>query len=215
MGRKRKDTDVDKKQTDGTKQGSRPKASLFHFVRSRFFPDLIVDSPLMIDYRELAARGFRLALIDIDNTLVHHGRSTGDDKAAQVIAQVRAGGLIPIIASNAPYKRARLFADSLAVDFIARTRKPGIEAICRELRSRECRPDQAILIGDQLLTDVWSARRAGMPVILTDRRSTRETLNVRIKRPIERLLILIGGRARWQGLRCAPTPFPELPDDRL
>lgn len=170
------------------------------WIRARFFPDLIVPSPEVIDYRTLAAKGFRLVLLDIDNTLVCHGEHLGDDFARRVVGQVQEAGLLPIIASNAREERARSFADSLGLDFIANARKPAMEPICMELEGRQCLPKEAIMVGDQLLTDVWSARRAGMPVILTLRRDPAEMITVRLKRPIERILIRLGGKSHWQGL---------------
>lgn len=185
------------KQIKGARQGSTSD----HSVRARFFPDMIVSSPLAIDYQKLAQAGFRLALLDIDNTLVCHGSFLCDQEAAETVARVKEAGLTPVIASNAPEQRARTFADSLGIDFIANAKKPGVEAICRELSGRGCDPGETVMIGDQLLTDVWSARKAGIPVILTDRRSKREIFTVRLKRPIEWILIRLGGKARWRALR--------------
>ena len=173
---------------------------LQRWIRARFFPDMIVPSPDMIDYQALAAKGFRLVLLDIDNTLVCHGKRLGDDFARLVVSQVQEAGLVPLIASNAREERARSFADSLGLDFIANARKPAMEPICLELEGRQCLPREAIMVGDQLLTDVWSARRAGMPVILTLRRDPAEMITVRLKRPIEWILVRLGGKSHWQGL---------------
>ncbi|HPX92943.1 MAG TPA: HAD hydrolase-like protein [Bacillota bacterium] len=170
-------------------------------IRSLFFPDLIVGSPLAIDFARLVSWGFRLALVDIDNTLVRHGSQAGDDHAVRVIRRMQDAGLTPVVASNAPRKRARAFADSLGIEFIAKAKKPQIEAICLALEERACLPQHTIMIGDQLLTDVWSARKAGIPVILTDRRSRQEIITVRLKRPLEWLLIRLGGKTRWHALR--------------
>ena len=97
-----------------------------------------------------------------------------------------------MIVSNAGFERARSYADSLGVSFIAHARKPSIDSICQDLDQRDCPHENALVIGDQLLTDVLSARRAGIPVILTEKRSQKEFFTVRIKRPIESILIMLG-----------------------
>ncbi len=178
------------------------RTPLSRWVRDRFFPDLIVSSPDRLAYGKLAAEGFRLVLLDIDNTLVCHGSHLADAFARSVVEKIEEAGLTPIITSNARRQRAETFANSLGLGFIPEAKKPGIEAICRELDSYDCRMDQALMVGDQLLTDIWSARRAGLPVVLTDKRAPREIITVRFKRLIEGLLIRLGGRGHWEALRA-------------
>ncbi|HHW93177.1 MAG TPA: HAD hydrolase-like protein [Clostridiaceae bacterium] len=175
--------------------------TLSGWVRARFFPDCIVSSPDKIDFEALAAKGFRIVLIDIDNTLAFHGSKTCDTFAKLIIDRIEDSSLCPVIVSNARVERARTYAASLGISFIAHAKKPGIKTICRDLVQRNCPCEKALMVGDQLLTDVWSARRAGIPVILTERRSSREIFTVRIKRTIESLLILLGGRSHWNDLK--------------
>jgi hypothetical protein len=47
------------------------------------------------------------------------------------------------------------------------------------------------MIGDQLLTDIWAARRAGVKSILVEPRSAQESGHIRIKRLIERIILKI------------------------
>ena len=184
-----------------TASDSQECSALSRCVRSFFFPDLIVSSPLAIDYDQLVSSGFRVALVDIDNTLACHGSHACDPEAAAIIEKIQDAGLVPVIVSNAGMERARTYADSLQVEFIAKAKKPRTGAICLALENLGCLPEHTITIGDQLLTDVWSARRAGIPVILTDKRSNKEIFTVRLKRPLEWILIRCGGKARWQTLR--------------
>ncbi len=175
--------------------------SISEWIRNRFFPDMIVSSPDTIDFEELQRRGFRVVLLDIDNTIALHGSKTGDSFAKNIVDRIHDAGLEPIIVSNAKIERARTFADSLGISFIAHARKPSIDAICRELQCRSCPCCDALMVGDQLLTDVWSAKRAGIPIIFTHKRSSKELITVRLKRPIEWLLIVLGGRSRWNALK--------------
>lgn len=174
---------------------------LSEWIRARFFPDRIVMSPEEIDFEALATQGFRVILIDIDNTLSVHGSTKADAFAKKIIERIEESDLCPVIVSNARFERARSYAASLGVSFIAHAKKPGIENICRDLDQRGCPKENALMIGDQLITDVWSARRAGIPVILTERRSRQELITVRMKRPIESLLKILGGRSYWNRLK--------------
>ena len=164
---------------------TRKQCSLSRWVRDQFFPDRIVTSPATIDFANLANQGFRIVLLDIDNTLVCHGSRECDDFAVEIITRIRDTGMHPVIVSNAREDRARSFAASLDVEFIANARKPGIGAIQGDLTERQCAPHHAIMIGDQLLTDVWSAKKAGIPIIFTEKRSHKEIITERLKRIIE------------------------------
>lgn len=177
------------------------KRSLGQRIRDTFYPDMIVPSPDAIDYRQLARMGYRIVLLDIDNTLAPHGTRKGDPFARKVVDLVREAGLIPVLASNAKEDRARSFADSLGVAFITDARKPDARAICLDLEGRDCRPAEAVMVGDQLLTDVLSARRGKIPVILTDRRSRSELVTIKAKRVLERILIRLGGKDKFDALR--------------
>lgn len=187
-------------------------------IRSRFFPDLIVASPARIDYPLLVSRGYQVALVDIDNTLACHGSRVCDQEAENIIACIQEAGLTPLVASNAPAERARTFADSLGVSFIAKAGKPKTREILRALDQKGYDACRTLMIGDQLLTDAWSARRAGIAAILTDRRSPKEIWTVRLKRPLEWILIRLGGKAFWQSLRDDYSRLPACggsPHDRL
>ncbi|HZK29433.1 MAG TPA: YqeG family HAD IIIA-type phosphatase [Clostridia bacterium] len=178
------------------------------WVRKQFFPNKIVSSPVAIDFAKLATQGFRVVLLDIDNTLVCHGSHECDDFAAGIIDRVRAVGMDPIIVSNARSNRAQSFASSLDVEFIANARKPSTQSILGDLSGRQCPPHHAVMVGDQLLTDVWFAKKAGVPVILTEKRSQKEIITVRLKRILESLLIRLGGRDHWNHLYTESLEFP-------
>lgn len=195
-----------KQQRSDTKNEINAKHSrLARQIRQKFYPDLIVPSPRSIPYDRLASMGFRIVLLDVDNTLVTHGSHEGDDFAKEIVLRVQKAGLIPVIASNAREHRARSFANSLGIDFIAQAKKPGIDAICLELTARSCERHNALMVGDQLLTDVWAARKANIPVILTQKRAEHEIITVKMKRVIERLLRFLGGKSEWEALKLKNT----------
>ena len=58
----------------------------------RFYPDEYLDSTYSIDFAELAKKGYRGVLFDIDNTLVPHG-APADQKAKALFAHLRELGM--------------------------------------------------------------------------------------------------------------------------
>ena len=80
-------------------------------------------------------------------------------------------------------------AKSLGVPCIPRARKPLPRGFRRALNILELRADEAIVIGDQLFTDVLGARLAGLEVILVDPLIRRDPWNTRPLRWLERIVL--------------------------
>jgi len=157
--------------------------------KSLFSPDLYVKSLAHVDFLDLHKKGIRLALLDIDNTLSKHGSVHGGDYAVEQVARIKSSGMDCLIISNASSKRARTFADSLGIPFLPSARKPSRRGI-RTALSRYPYLDrsQLVIIGDQILTDILAGRRANILSILVDPISQDEATQVRIKRPLEKLM---------------------------
>ncbi len=152
-------------------------------------PDHYCDSLEALDLDQLHAAGYRLLLIDVDNTLGHHGAHEADAYAQHLVARAQASGLACHIISNGSRKRIRSFARSLRLPYTAMANKPSVRAIVDACRQADVDPAQAVMVGDQILTDVICARRAGALAILVRPRSKQEAPNVRIKRLPERWLL--------------------------
>ena len=57
------------------------------YVSGTFYPDEYLDSTYSIDFAELAKKGYRGVLFDIDNTLVPHG-APADQKAKSPVLHI-------------------------------------------------------------------------------------------------------------------------------
>lgn len=52
-----------------------------------------------------------------------------------------------------------------------------------------CTPRNALFVGDQLFTDVWGAKRAGMHTILVKPIHPKEEIQIVLKRYLERIVL--------------------------
>ena len=52
-----------------------------------------------------------------------------------------------------------------------------------------CTPRNALFVGDQLITDVWGAKRAGMHTILVKPIHPKEEIQIVLKRYLERIVL--------------------------
>lgn len=151
-------------------------------------PDEFYDSLDQINFADLKLRGYRLIMLDLDNTLARHGSKEADDYARLCIRSIKEQGLACWIVTNAAKGRAGMYAASLELPFTALAGKPSPKAVLRVCQQVGLGPDRAALIGDQMLTDIGSANRAGCLSILVRPRFQDEPVNVRFKRILEKPL---------------------------
>lgn len=152
-------------------------------------PDLVFRDLMQVDFSKLAGQGIRLVMLDVDNTLALHGSYQADDYAREVIRRIMSAGLSCHLVTNATWHRARQYAKTLDLPLSARANKPSIRAIRRVSRLSAVSIGQCAMIGDQLLTDILAARRAGCLAILVSPRSIHESFGVKFKRILERSIL--------------------------
>ncbi len=152
-------------------------------------PDWYVTDLRRVDWHKLIERGIKVVMLDLDNTLAKHGSSSGDEYADNVIAAVKEAGLIPALLTNAQGNRGYQFAEATGIAYEGRAGKPGTSGILKIMQRYQISPDQAVLVGDQIFTDVLAGKRAGVFILLVKPRFQKEIISIRFKRWFETLLI--------------------------
>ncbi|NLO34806.1 MAG: YqeG family HAD IIIA-type phosphatase [Clostridiaceae bacterium] len=142
-----------------------------------------------LDFPAFFEDGYRLVLLDVDNTLARHGSFAADEYARRAIDRAQQAGLACRIVSNAGKKRIHAYAATLGLPYVAWARKPSTRGIREACRIESIEPEATIMIGDQILTDIVSAHRAGCLAVLVRPRYNQEALHVRLKRFFERIVL--------------------------
>ena len=78
--------------------------------------------------------------------------------------------------------------DSEHIPFIAPAGKPTPAAFLNGCRMLGVQPSEAVYVGDQVITDILGAQRAGLRAILLQPRYTREALSSKGQRVLVRVL---------------------------
>lgn len=152
-----------------------------------FLPRLQVASVYEINLDELHAAGVRGIITDLDNTLVGARDPQATPELMEWLKTVRARGFTVVIVSNNNRTRVSRFAEPIGITSIAAAKKPLRRAFRQALDVLGLAPEQTVVIGDQLLTDVFGANRMGMHAILvTPIAPQDESPFTRINRRIER-----------------------------
>ena len=131
-------------------------------------PDLVVSDIYELTPECLKKRGIELLLLDLDNTLAPYTAMQPTVRLRNWVDALRRAGIEPFIFSNSRGMRAEAFSKALLVDFIARARKPDTRFLLQVLAKKGVAPENAALVGDQIYTDVWCARRAGVLAVAVE-----------------------------------------------
>lgn len=162
-----------------------------------FYPDHELDSAYSIDYAELYESGIRGVIFDIDNTLVPHG-APADARAKQLFQKLKSIGLDTLLLSNNKEPRVKSFAEAVGSKYIYKAGKPGRAGYERAMKRMTTVPKTTVFVGDQLFTDVWGAKRAGIITYLTKPIHPKEEIQIVLKRRLEHIVLYFYHRKMLQ-----------------
>lgn len=153
-----------------------------------FYPDYEADSAYSIDYAALYLAGFRGIIFDIDNTLVPHG-APADVQVSILFLTLHALGFQTVLLSNNKEHRVKPFGDHVDARYIFKAGKPGRAGYVRAMEMMGTTPDTTVFVGDQLFTDVWGAKKAGIVTYLVKPIHPKEEIQIVLKRMLERIVL--------------------------
>lgn len=153
-----------------------------------FFPDRYVASTYVIDFEGLYEKGYRGLIFDIDNTLVPHG-APANERAIRLFERLKAIGYRCCLISNNQEPRVKMFNEKIQVDYVYNAHKPSVKNYKKAMEIMGTDTDNTLFIGDQLFTDVWGAKRAGIGNILVKPIHPREEIQIVLKRYLERIVL--------------------------
>lgn len=153
-----------------------------------FYPDNEAESAYRIDYKKLYERGYRGIIFDIDNTLVPHG-APADKTAVALFRNLRKLGFGTMLLSNNREPRVKGFSDSVGSKYIFKAGKPAKAGYERAMELMGTRPENTLFVGDQLFTDIWGAKKAGIVTYLVKPIHPKEEIQIVLKRRLEWIVL--------------------------
>lgn len=146
----------------------------------------------------LQEHGIRGIVSDLDNTLAGwHGDEIPEDIAAW-LDELRGAQIGVCLCSNTrrPARLARI-AERLGVHHVpGNAGKPGRAGVLKALELLAVLPNEALMIGDQLFTDMVAGNRVGLTTVLVNPLADKEFIGTKLISRNAEKLILRGERAR-------------------
>lgn len=130
-----------------------------------YYPYEYVKSVFAIDYKRLWQMGFCGLIFDVDNTLVHHGDDS-NEKVDRFFAKLHKMGFKTCLLSDNEKSRVERFNKNIQTLYICDAGKPDPAGYEKAIELMGVEKIRAVVIGDQIITDIHGANNAGLPSIL-------------------------------------------------
>ncbi len=178
--------------------------------KRNLYPRDYVKSTYDIDFKKLYEEGYRAVIFDVDNTLVPHN-APADARAKALFDELHEIGFQAMLLSNNKEPRVKKFKEDVTYcSYIYKAGKPGVAGYKKAMEQMGTDVTNTIFVGDQILTDVWGANRAGIrSVMVQPVKKWHEEIQIILKRFLE-AIILIGYRIyKLYGKNINKVPLKE------
>lgn len=155
----------------------------------KFYPDYKYASIKDISADFFQKHNIKYALLDIDNTLVSYTSLFADDTARGFLSMLSKGDIKYAFVSNNHKERVENFAKEFGAYYVSDAAKPLLFGIKKAMRAIGAARSNTVLIGDQVFTDVYAGKRAGLLTVMVDPIEAKETPFFGIKRWLEKIVL--------------------------
>ena len=127
----------------------------------KFIPNEFHQGFFEIDFKKLYNQGIRLILTDLDNTLITYAEQLPTKEILDKFDELREIGFEIVVISNNVPSRVATFLEGTSYKGLGNARKPLLTGLKRAVKLAEnsYTHSQTVIIGDQLMTDIYCANR--------------------------------------------------------
>ena len=148
-------------------------------------PDFMFDAFSDVDPEFLKKQKITALLCDIDNTLSPYEDAVPSDAVRGWVREMQAAGISLALISNNTPERVETYNAPLGLVAYADAKKPSKKRYLDAIERLGVDRKSCAVLGDQLLTDAWSAKRLGIPSVIVKPIRDKKTLFFRFKRALE------------------------------
>ncbi len=127
-----------------------------------------------IPVEKLRQMGIRLVLADMDNTLAPWHSTEVPPEFITWIKNVRQADIEVLMLTNSKGRNVDVTAWRLGIDAVKDARKPMKENTKNLLARKKIKPEETLIAGDQIFTDIQLANALGAKSVLLEPLSKRE-----------------------------------------
>lgn len=165
-----------------------------------FAPKRYVADVTVLDLDGLWGQGKRALLLDRDNTIVPRDTKVAPPEVVRWIEHAHELGYKLCFVSNNWAKNVRPDAERFGAQLVSRAVKPLPFALWHALGKLGVRRHEALLVGDQVFTDVLGGKLAGIDTVLVQPQTEVDLAHTLVLRKLEAKVL--------RGLVPEPAPVP-------
>lgn len=154
-----------------------------------YMPDFALEKAYDVTVESLNKHHIKVVFVDLDNTLIAWNNPDGTPEMRQWLHDLRDAGIPVVVVSNNKYERVKRAVEQFDIDFESFALKPFTFGINRALKKVDVKPEEVLMIGDQLMTDIRAAKRAGLKSALVKPLIQTDSINTQINRWRERRMM--------------------------
>ncbi|KXT73983.1 Hydrolase, HAD subfamily IIIA [Streptococcus sp. DD10] len=154
-----------------------------------YMPDFAVEAVYNVTVEGLRKQGVKAVLVDLDNTLIAWNNPDGTPEMRQWLSDLSNAGICVVVVSNNNRKRVKRAVEKFDIDYVYWALKPFTLGIRRALKRYQISKDEVVMVGDQLMTDIRAAHRAGIRSILVKPLVKHDSIKTQINRARERRVL--------------------------
>ena len=137
-------------------------------MRKKLIPFAYAKSLFEVEPSFFQKFGIKVLFLDLDNTLAPYSVSYPSEECIAMIGRFKDAGLRCFVTSNNTGERVHRFCEALGVECAAMMAKPFSLKLKRLMARENIAPEQAMLIGDQIQTDVKAGNGAKVRTLLLE-----------------------------------------------
>ncbi|QBO36763.1 YqeG family HAD IIIA-type phosphatase [Periweissella cryptocerci] len=168
---------------------------------NKFAPTWMVDVAYKVTPEQLKAHGIKAVLSDLDNTLIAWNNPEGTPELRAWMDALAQAEIPLVVVSNNSHDRISRAVAPLGLQFVSRAFKPLTRGINQAVKDLGLTKDEVVMVGDQLMTDIWASNNAGVrsilvkPLLETDQWNTR--INRFIEKPVKKGMLKGNPELKW------------------
>lgn len=155
----------------------------------KLHPNIYTKSIYSVNYDKLYKQGKRVILFDLDNTLIAYYQNSTTKNLKKLIINIKKKGFdIYIFSNSIKEKKVKKIAKELDIKYNLFSLKPLKYNFKKIIKKNNYKPEEIIIIGDQLFTDILGGNKISITTILVDPQSKNEPFFTRFIRIVERYI---------------------------
>lgn len=152
-------------------------------------PDYVFEHFYDVTPDFLLSIGVRGVILDIDNTLEPYENSAPGERVLKWFEELSKVGISCAFVSNNSEERVSLFNSELNFPAFPKARKPFKKNVIKAMDALSSVREKTVIMGDQIFTDVWAAKNAGIRSILVSPIKDKRDIFTKFKRLLEKPIL--------------------------